>query len=184
MYSTSFRSSCPPQPYKRSPSTPPVQGTRHPGPRQLPWAAPRSEPVLTLSVERVLPLLVLRDFMRLVLPAFLAVGPAGFRHVHLQEKDRSRSRPLRIRHIPLRRPRSRPSPLLRPCAAIWGWGSPRTGLAAQHAPIAAEGARPSAASERMPADRARPNPSTHHLGGGGPKKSDWPEAEVNVSWKP
>lgn len=39
--------------------------------------------MFTLGVERVLALLILGDFVRLVLLALLAVSPAGFRYVHL-----------------------------------------------------------------------------------------------------
>lgn len=45
---------------------------------------PRSAAIPTLGVEGLLPLLVLGDFVRLVLAAFLAVGPTGFRDVHLE----------------------------------------------------------------------------------------------------
>lgn len=43
--------------------------------------------MFTLGVEGVLALLILGDFVRLVLLALLAVSPAGFRYVHLGEKQ-------------------------------------------------------------------------------------------------
>lgn len=46
----------------------------------------RQSEIFTLSVERVLALLILGHFVRLVLLALLAVSPAGFRYVHLQNK--------------------------------------------------------------------------------------------------
>lgn len=48
----------------------------------------RKEKSFTLGIERVLALLVLGDFVRLVLLALLAVSPAGFRDVHLQDKPK------------------------------------------------------------------------------------------------
>lgn len=64
-----------------------VQSMTTRAPRNFPRAmpqSPRRAPIPTLGVEGVLPLLVLGDFVRLMLAAFLAVGPTGFRDVHLE----------------------------------------------------------------------------------------------------
>lgn len=43
--------------------------------------------IFTLYIKRILPLLVLGNFVGLVLLALLAEGPAGFRDVHLHNRE-------------------------------------------------------------------------------------------------
>lgn len=43
--------------------------------------------IFTLYIKRILPLLVLGNFVGLVLLALLAEGPAGFRDVHLHNTE-------------------------------------------------------------------------------------------------
>lgn len=96
-------------------------------------------------MERVLALLVLGDFMGLVLAALLAVGPAGFRDVHLEdqgEADQYSQKPHRRQPRPgaagccrPARP-SRPSPQYRPRAIaprLWPLPPPRPGPTAPRA---------------------------------------------------
>ena len=47
----------------------------------------QSEGLVTLCVEGILSLLVLGNFVGLVLLALLAEGPAGLRHVHLEDEE-------------------------------------------------------------------------------------------------
>lgn len=76
-----MKSLLPPQPCVEPKSIPSA-------PTAFPWALPHCHRIsaLTLGMERVLALLVLGDFVGLVLAALLAVSPAGFRDVHLEEQ--------------------------------------------------------------------------------------------------
>lgn len=134
----------------------------------------------TLGVEGVLPLLVLRDFVRLVLATFLAVGPTGFWDVHLGAQGEIRSaqpptahgdgeRPLHARGFSCpaaagRSPpaRSFPSPPGGPAPPPRAYGlppPPRPVLAASQASIAAacaSGGQSERPPARMSADAASP----------------------------
>lgn len=81
-------------------------------PHNSPRAVPRSAPVPTLGVEGLLPLLVLGDFVRLVLAAFLAVGPTRFRDVHLEGQGEVSQQELERRPASLPFPSGRPGPTI------------------------------------------------------------------------
>lgn len=58
--------------------------------------------IFTLYIKRILPLLVLGNFVGLVLLALLAEGPAGFRDVHLHNTENNIEQTCSIHKIPQR----------------------------------------------------------------------------------